>query len=122
MERFDCSAINSETDAREDEQEFSPTAGSGAANENHDDIEDATIPDSEEDGLERRKNAELGEAVDGAINAALAALRFNAKKDTAKASVADLVRLLQLRRELNAERPRKITIRWVDECRNSTEK
>lgn len=33
-----------------------------------------------------------------------------------KPSVADLVRLLELRRELKKREPRKLTVRWVDEC------
>ncbi len=58
-------------------------------------------------------NGALVLAVDSAINAALSALRT--KNDgTVKTSIADLVRLLQLRKELGTEKPRKITIRWID--------
>jgi hypothetical protein len=41
----------------------------------------------------------------------------NLTNDTqdAKWSVSDLVRLLQLRTQLQAERPRNISVRWVDD-------
>jgi hypothetical protein len=33
-----------------------------------------------------------------------------------KPSVADLVRLLEIRRELKKSVPRKLTVKWIDEC------
>jgi hypothetical protein len=33
-----------------------------------------------------------------------------------KPSVGDLVRLLELRRELTKTEPRKLTVQWVDQC------
>jgi hypothetical protein len=37
-----------------------------------------------------------------------------------KGSVADLVRMLQLRNELMATQPTQVTVRWVDECQTPT--
>jgi hypothetical protein len=36
-------------------------------------------------------------------------------KGCEKGAISDLIRLLQLRKELDAERPRHITVRWIDE-------
>lgn len=36
-------------------------------------------------------------------------------KGCEKGSLSDLIRLLQLRKELDVERPRRISVRWVDE-------
>jgi hypothetical protein len=36
-------------------------------------------------------------------------------KGCEKGSLSDLIRLLQLRKELDAERPRHISVRWIDE-------
>jgi hypothetical protein len=36
-------------------------------------------------------------------------------------SIADLMRLLELRRELAQSQPGRITVRWVDECQQSPE-
>jgi len=51
-------------------------------------------------------------AVDIAIHAMKTTL---GKKGCEKGSLTDLIRLLQLRRELAAERPRHVTVRWIDE-------
>ena len=36
--------------------------------------------------------------------------------DSAKPSVAELVRLLELRRELAQSQTGQVTVRWIDEC------
>jgi len=36
--------------------------------------------------------------------------------DSTKLSVADLMRLLELRRELAQSQPGRMTVRWIDEC------
>jgi len=44
--------------------------------------------------------------------------------DGAKGSLTDLVRLLQLRKELEGDRPRQVTARWIEEeneCKTSTD-
>jgi hypothetical protein len=63
----------------------------------------------------------LLEAVDAGIKAITKAL--NAENSSTKGTVGDLIRLMQLRRELADEQPRHITVRWIgdDECSNSTE-
>jgi len=41
-------------------------------------------------------------------------------KTEEKGSITDLIRLLQLRRELEEEKPRSVSARWVeDECNES---
>lgn len=40
--------------------------------------------------------------------------RMESPEDGMKASLSDLIRLLQLERELTPERPRKITVEWVE--------
>lgn len=69
-------------------------------------------PPSPEDQSDER----LMKAVDSAID--VIQQRFaNLAEDTqqAKYSVSDLVKLLQLRTQLRAERPRTINVRWIDE-------
>jgi hypothetical protein len=63
----------------------------------------------------------LLEAVNAGIRAMTDAL--NKKEATAKGSIGDLIRLMQLRKELADEQPRHITVRWIgeDECDNSTD-
>lgn len=36
-----------------------------------------------------------------------------------KCSVGDLVRLLQLRKELKVEEPRNVTVRWIEACKET---
>lgn len=36
--------------------------------------------------------------------------------ENSKPSVAELVRLLELRRELKKSEPRKLTVKWIDRC------
>jgi hypothetical protein len=57
-----------------------------------------------------------------AIDAAIQLMQTKLKsQEGAKATLADLVRLLQLRRELEGEGPRQITARWIEECKTSTD-
>jgi len=55
----------------------------------------------------------------GAIDTAILAMQGLLKtKGAASGSLTDLVRLLQLRKELEGDRPRHVSARWVDdECR-----
>jgi hypothetical protein len=39
---------------------------------------------------------------------------------SAKFSAGDLVRLVQLRKELSDEQPGSVTVRWVDECKETS--
>lgn len=62
--------------------------------------------------------------MDDAVNAAIKKMTDDMKTtgSSVKGSVTDLIRLLQLRKELEGERPRKVTVRWIgEECDNSTE-
>jgi hypothetical protein len=64
-------------------------------------------------------DAQLLDVVDRAIGAVSRRLR---SKTEEKASITDLIRLLQLRRELEEERPRTVSARWVeDQCGKSTD-
>ena len=50
------------------------------------------------------------------IDVAIEAIKVSLKgKVCEKGAISDLIRLLQLRKELDAERPRHITVRWIDE-------
>jgi hypothetical protein len=40
--------------------------------------------------------------------------------DEMKGTVADLVRMLQLRNELTKTQPTHVTVQWVDECQSSS--
>ena len=52
----------------------------------------------------------------GAVDIAIEAMKESLKnKACEKGSISDLIRLLQLRKELDAERPRHISVRWIDE-------
>jgi hypothetical protein len=79
------------------------------------------------DGLDWSRNITPEEAeiedIRGAVNVAIQALKTqlttpnngqNAGANV-KATVADLLKLLQLRKELEGDRPRNISARWVDE-------
>jgi hypothetical protein len=59
---------------------------------------------------------EIAELVDKAIRS------FESALDGAggKCSVSDLVRLLQLRKELAGDTPGNVTVRWVDECNETS--
>jgi hypothetical protein len=62
---------------------------------------------------------ELLEAIDAAIRIMQDQLK---SKGTGKGTLSDLVRLLQLRKELEGDRPRQISARWIaedEECRTS---
>jgi hypothetical protein len=54
------------------------------------------------------------EGVTRAIDNAIGKIQAQLEGDQVKASVADLVRLIQLRNELADERPVDITARWID--------
>jgi TusA-related sulfurtransferase len=70
---------------------------------------------------EETTSAESGERLDllDTIDAAIQAIQKSLKaKGCEKVSLSDLVRLLQLRKELAEERPRHVSVRWIDsdEC------
>ncbi len=64
-----------------------------------------------------KTSAETESAPDllGAIDAAIEAMRVQLTGGKQGAgTLTDLVKLLQLRKELDADRPRNITVRWID--------
>jgi hypothetical protein len=67
---------------------------------------------------EETESADLLAAIDAGIQTMQAQLKL---KGAGKGTLSDLVRLLQLRKELNAEKPRHVSARWIDEeeCKNS---
>ena len=58
------------------------------------------------------ESTDLLAAIDIAIDAMKKSLM---EKGCEKGSLGDLIRLLHLRKELDAERPRCISVRWIDE-------
>ena len=62
------------------------------------------------------RGEEFIEAVDIAINSLKDQIKTPAG---VKGTISDLIRLLQLRKELAGERKQKIKARWVEECSNS---
>lgn len=49
------------------------------------------------------------------VESAIAKIQAELGKARVKASVADLVRLLQLRKELSDTQPKTVTVRWIEE-------
>jgi hypothetical protein len=54
-----------------------------------------------------------------ALDKAIGRIQKRLADEDMKGSVADLVRMLQLRNELTATQPTQVTVRWVDECQTS---
>jgi len=54
-----------------------------------------------------------------AIDDAIENIREKLTTDDLRASISDLVRLIQLRKELNDEAPKQVTVRWIEEWKNS---
>ena len=67
---------------------------------------------------EETVSAESDESPDllATVDAAILAMNKSLKeKGCEKGSLSDLVRLLQLRKELEQERPRRVSVRWIDQ-------
>ena len=79
---------------------------------------DSRESDKDKTSEEAKKSGELMLAIDLAIETMKGQL---GPAGTLKGSIGDLVRLLQLRKELEGERPRRVSARWIDECPTSTE-
>lgn len=54
-----------------------------------------------------------------AIDDAIENIRGKLTTDDLRASISDLVRLIQLRKELSDEAPKQVTVRWIEEWKNS---
>ncbi len=61
------------------------------------------------------KSAKRGGGLAEAVDAAISNIQDRLGKEDMKGSVADLIRLLQLRKELNETQPQKVSVGWVDE-------
>ena len=74
-------------------------------------------PDSTgESGASRKTKSESLEPIDKAalVNKLLHSIEQRLEKDELKATLGDLIRLLQLQRELEDEQPGEIEVRWVE--------
>ena len=57
-----------------------------------------------------------------AVSDAIRALKGQLKTGQGlKATVMDLVKLMELRKELEEDRPRHVNVRWIDECKSNEE-
>lgn len=68
--------------------------------------------------LFEEKLARVAESIDGAIEN----IRGKLTNEDLKASVSDLAKLIQLRKELIDEAPRRVTVQWIEECNSSPAK
>jgi hypothetical protein len=55
-----------------------------------------------------------------ALDKAIRKIQERLEDDDIRGSVADLVRMVQLRNELTEMLPRQVTVRWIDECQTPT--
>ncbi len=65
--------------------------------------------------LKRKSARKKARSKDASIDAIVEQLGESVMKND-KPSVADLVRLLELQRELKNAAPRKLTVKWIDPC------
>ena len=68
----------------------------------------------ERDALKQTATEPEGELTD--VEEIIESIQESLSSDSAKPSVADLVRLLELRRELAKPKTGRMTVRWIDEC------
>jgi hypothetical protein len=61
------------------------------------------------------KSARRGGGLAAAVDAAISNIQDRLGNEDMKGSVTDLVRLLQLRKELNDTQSQKVSVGWVDE-------
>ena len=70
------------------------------------------------DGDQKGKG-EHGRRLANAIDDAIENIRGKLTTDDLRASISDLVRLIQLRKELTDDSPKQVTVRWIEEWKNS---
>jgi hypothetical protein len=68
---------------------------------------------------DQKKKGDHGRRLASAIDDAIENIRGKLTTDDLRASISDLVRLIQLRKELNDEAPKQVTVRWIEEWKNS---
>jgi hypothetical protein len=79
---------------------------------------EAGLKDGHQNGDHKGKGdheRRLASAIDDAIEN----IREKLTTDDLRASISDLVRLIQLRKELNDEAPKQVTVRWIEEWKNA---
>jgi hypothetical protein len=69
----------------------------------------------ESKGAHDQRLGRVASAIDDAIDN----IREKLTSEDLRASVSDLVRLIQLRKELTDDAPRQVTVRWVEEWNSS---
>jgi hypothetical protein len=72
----------------------------------------------ESEGTHERRLRGVASAIDEAIDN----IREKLTSEDLRASIGDLVRLIQLRKELSDEAPKQVTVRWVEEWNSSPAK
>ncbi|HWE00589.1 MAG TPA: hypothetical protein VG345_16165 [Bryobacteraceae bacterium] len=72
----------------------------------------------ESKGAHERRLGRVASAIDEAIDN----IRGKLTSEDLRASVSDLVRLIQLRKELTDEAPKQVTVRWIEEWNSSPAK
>lgn len=67
-------------------------------------------------GAKRRTASRSGEVIDKAalVNKVLQSINQRLEKDELKATLSDLIRLLQLQKELEEEQAKEIEVKWVE--------
>jgi len=68
-----------------------------------------------------RREATLAGGMAEAVNAAIGNIKGKFGNEDMKGSIGDLIRLLQLRKELTDTQPKQVTVRWIDECQTKPE-
>jgi hypothetical protein len=113
-ERFHCDAAGDRTAPRMADGKFGgevdrASAMAGKKKRTAEPDEEKATQEARDQGEEQhsRSNAELVGKVIANIEAKLA-------KDQLKPTVGDLIRLLQIKKELTEEQPREITVSWIE--------
>ncbi len=65
------------------------------------------------------RDAKLSGGMAEAVNAAIRNIQGKLGNDDMKGSIPDLIRLLQLRKELTDTQPKQVTVRWIDICQTT---
>jgi hypothetical protein len=67
----------------------------------------------------KKEKGDHGRRLANAIDDAIENIREKLTTDDLRASISDLVRLIQLRKELTDDAPKQVTVRWIEEWKNS---
>jgi hypothetical protein len=83
-------------------------------------VRKATKAPGEAAAEERPVSSDRQASVADAIDKAIDSIRAKLTTDELRASISDLVRLIQLRKEMSDDAPKHVTVRWVEEWNQST--